>query len=79
MIFRKGKSRSGLLKTLGAPNLTLDLFTSPASCIDGSCLEVTVLAGILNHLGEPFGTVEDREFAVGESLGEITMTVSKNL
>lgn len=66
-----------MLKTLGAPNLTLDLFPSPTSSIDCSSLEVTVLAGILDHLGEPFGAVECGEFAVGEGLSEVTAFVSE--
>ena len=78
MIFREEMSASGLLKTLSTSNLSLNLLTSPASGIDCSCLEITVLTGILDHLSEPFSAVEDCEFAVGESLSKITMSVSND-
>jgi hypothetical protein len=70
--------RSSLLNALAATDLALDLFTGPACSIDGSGLEIAVLASFLDHLGEPVGTVVLGKLAVGESVGKITNGVSRN-
>ena len=72
----RNEGRSGLLNTLGATSLTLDLLASPACSFDGSGLEVTILASFLNHSGEPFSPVICRKFAVGEGISKIPGHVS---
>ena len=68
------KGSSGLLDTLGSADLTLDLLARPSCGVNRSCLEFTVLSSILDHLGEPVGTVECREFAVREGIRKITVS-----
>lgn len=64
-----------MLHALSTPNLTLNLLASPAGRVDGSRLEFAVLTGVLDHSGDPVGTVELREFAVGEGISEIAIRV----
>jgi hypothetical protein len=65
-----------LLDALRSADLTLDLFAGPACRIDGSGLEFTVLASILDHLGEPLCTVVGRELSMREGISEVTEFVS---
>lgn len=66
-----------MLETLGAAYLTLDLLTGPAGGVNCPRLEVSVLAGLLDHRGKPFGAVEVGKVAIGECLGNVTVIVSK--
>ena len=65
-----------MLNALRPANLALDLLAGPACRIDGSGLELAVLASILDHLGEPFSAVVGLEFSVREGIGKVTEIVS---
>lgn len=67
-----------MLHALSTPDLTLDLLAGPAGSVNSSRLEFAVLACVLDHGGDPLSTVELREFAIREGIGEITTEVSMN-
>jgi hypothetical protein len=73
----RSEERSGLLNTHRTTNLTLNLFTSPSSSVNGSGLEFSVLTSFPDHRGEPVSAVEVGELPMGERISEITVTVSK--
>jgi hypothetical protein len=66
------KRKSSLLNALSSTDLALDLLSSPACRIDGSCLEFTVLACVLDHLGKPLSAVICGEFSVGKCISKVT-------
>lgn len=65
-----------MLNALRSADLALDLFAGPACRLDGSGLEFTVLASILDHLGKPVCAVVGLELSMGEGIGEVTEVVS---
>jgi hypothetical protein len=67
-------ARSSLESAVRTTDLTLDLFSGPACGLNGSGRELAILACVLDHCGEPLVAVEALEFAVGESICEVTAT-----
>ena len=62
----------GHLGRLSVPRLPLHLLPSPTSSLDGTALEVAIALCVLDHLGDPLGTVVVGVFAVGKCVCQIS-------
>ncbi len=61
------------LSRLSVPGLSLHLFTSPASSLDGTALKFAITLRFLDHLCDPFSTVVIGVFAVGECICQVSV------
>lgn len=72
--------RSALLHDVGGtPDLALDLFASPAGCLNGPGLELAVGPRLLDHRSEPILAEALYELSVGIGIGKITEAWSAKL
>jgi len=62
----------GHLNALSSAYLTLDLLARPPGRVNGSGREIAIRPGVLDHGHYPVCTIEVCEFAVGESVCQIT-------